>query len=115
VGDYHAQLCLLVQDILAHFMESGPSPSYASVIRMDAKFQQVDVNTLDSPTPTITGETGDAPESPSEEKRQMILAYKRAYKSFLVLNLHKTYFSFAIMRPKEDPLHGRLGKSTHAM
>ncbi|CAG8697523.1 10530_t:CDS:2, partial [Acaulospora colombiana] len=113
--EYHAQLTLLIQDMLAHFMESGLSPSYAAVIRMEAKFQQLDVNTIDSPTPTVTDKMANAPESPSEERRQAILAYKRGYKSFLALNLHKTYFSYSIMRPKEDPLHGRLGKSTHAM
>jgi hypothetical protein len=41
--------------------------------------------------------------------------YTRALRSALLIALHKTYFSYAILRPKEDPVAGRLAPSTTAM
>ena len=94
-----------MQDILAHFLESNSPPPYATVLRIDQKIRDMGVN----PPPASHG-----PNSPITVQTAAA-AYKRAIGSTLLLALHRTYFSYAIQRPKEDPVAGRLAPSTIAV
>ena len=158
-GDLHPGLTLILQDMLAHFMESGPSPPYAAVLRLDRKIREIDAtqhtpvhdllgrdilgNALDSKLPSLSPSSAPSlssaisPSSPAatvpgsieggEYKpqlkapdtrplwlRECANAFNRGLKSLMLLTLHKTYFSYAILRPEENAVEGKLALSVSA-
>ncbi|CCA70585.1 hypothetical protein PIIN_04522 [Serendipita indica DSM 11827] len=156
-GDLHPQLTLILQDMLAHFMESGPSPPYAAVLRLDRKIREVDAtrhmpaqdllgrdilgNPIETKPHSVSPSSASAPPSaiPSTPAttaasmeggdykpklkipdtrppwlREIANAFNRGLKCLMLLTLHKTYFSYAILRPEENAVEGKLALSVSA-
>lgn len=105
--DLHPRLTLVFHDILSHFLEAKTAPHYAAVLRIDQKIREIELDTRQvnaaggSPVPSRT--------------RDAIAPYINSLKCFMLMSLHRTYFSYAVTRPNEDPISGRFGTSTHAM
>jgi hypothetical protein len=91
-----------MQDILSHFLESRSAPPYATVLRIDQKLRDMGIDQANIPNSPVAVQAAAA-------------AYSRALRSNLLLTLHRTYFSYAIQRPKEDPVTGRLAPSIASM
>lgn len=112
-------MTLATQDILSHFLESGQPTSYQTVLRIDAKIRQIDVDSCVSylqSTVLANGSQSTSPNYPTlPHVSELMKGYVRGLKHVLLMTLHKTYFSYAVVRREEDPLGPKWTPSTNAM
>ncbi|KAG8866323.1 hypothetical protein FRC20_008814, partial [Serendipita sp. 405] len=136
--DLHPRLTIVIQDLLRHFMESGPSPPYSSVLLLDRKIREIDPMKHAEPIHDLLGMSPMGPSSATaatasantsstgagstttatvipEWRRELANAFSKGLKYMLLMSLHKTYFSYALLRPDENTDTGKLALSISAM
>jgi hypothetical protein len=88
-------------------------------MRIDSKIRQIDDDACVAHLQSLVLHCGSQPSSPSYPKLPQVEAlmkgYVRGLKNLALITLHKTYFSYAVLRPQEDPLGPKWAPSTEAM
>lgn len=89
------------------------------MLRIDSKIRQIDDDACVAYLQSLVLNCGSQPSSPSYPKLLQVEALMKGYvcelKNLALMTLHKTYFSYAVLRPHEDPLGPKWAPSTNAM
>lgn len=102
--DIHPRLTLLFQDISSHVLQAKSTPQYATALLIDQKIRKFELDIHQAPSADLSSDPSQAHEP-----------YISVIKCFMLISLHRIYFSYAATRPNEDPIFGRFGTSTHAV
>jgi hypothetical protein len=88
-------------------------------MRIDSKIRQIDDDACVTYLQSLVLSSGSQPSSPSYPKLPQMEALMKGYvcglKNLALMTLHKTYFSYAVLRPHEEPLGPKWAPSTNAM
>ncbi|KAG8831800.1 hypothetical protein FRC17_002552 [Serendipita sp. 399] len=94
-------------------MESGSSPPYSAVLLLDRKIREIDPMRHAEPIYDLSGANSST--APPDWRKEIAKAFSKGLKYMLLMSLHKTYFSYALLRPEENTISGKLALSISAM